>query len=274
MNINVLTATEFRGIVPKGGSTKPWIVEAYDTAGNTDLYVVKMFTPKQIRQQNAVAKEVFGNVLARSFNLPVPDFALVRFEQAFLETLSSEHREIEQNSHRGLRFGSRFASGYIIFDDALSAAHLDLATMGSVYAFDNLVRNLDRGGFRKKPNLLIRDGDFLLIDHEQIFPFADDPDHYNDAPIRDFQAGKWAYPYQEHLFYKYLQGTSQSQKEILFRNFMEQLRVLDLFLLEELAQYLTENHQPVGNLELILDYLTAVKRAPESFAALLQKQII
>ena len=59
MNIDVVTATEFRGVVPKGGSTKPWVVEAYDTSGNTDLYVVKMFTPKQIRQQNAVTKEVF-----------------------------------------------------------------------------------------------------------------------------------------------------------------------------------------------------------------------
>ncbi len=273
MDTNVLTATEFRGIVPKGGSTKPWVVEAYDTAGNTDLYVVKMFTAKQVRQQNAVAKEVFGNVLAQSFSLPVPDFAFVRFEEAFLETLPDEYREIEQNTHRGLRFGSRFASGYAIFDDALPATHLDPITMGSVYAFDNLVRNLDRGGFRKKPNLLIRDGDFLLIDHEQIFPFADDPEHYNDAPIRDFQAGKWAYPYQVHLFYKYLQGRSQSQKEILFRNFIEQLRVLDLFLLEEYAQYLTENNQPVGNLELILDYLAAIKDAPEPFAALLQQQL-
>lgn len=53
INVNILEATEFRGIVPKGGSTKPWLVEATNAEGNTELYVVKMFTPKQLRQQNA-----------------------------------------------------------------------------------------------------------------------------------------------------------------------------------------------------------------------------
>jgi hypothetical protein len=44
MTQKIRTATEFRGIVPKGGSTKPWLVEASDVEGNTELYVVKMFT--------------------------------------------------------------------------------------------------------------------------------------------------------------------------------------------------------------------------------------
>lgn len=270
----ILIATDFRGIVPKGGSTKPWVVEAIDSTGATDLYVVKMFTPKQVRQQNAVAKEVFGNVLARAFELPVPDFALIRFDKTFLSTLLGEFREIEQKSQQGLRFGSRFASGYVIFDDTLPTTNLDLQTMANVYAFDNLVRNLDRGGFRKKPNMLVRDGSFLLIDHEQIFPFADDPDHYNDAPIQGFRQGKWAYPYEVHLFYPYLRNLPDDQKVKIFSTFVEQLNRFSPSIIEDWAQWLTENAQSVGNVELIVDYLTAVQSAPNAFAALLQKQLI
>ena len=273
MTLPTVIATEFRGIVPKGGSTKPWIVEAVNPSGDTDLFVVKMFTSKQIQQQNAVAKEVFGNVLATAFDLPVPEFVFVRFDTLFLETLPSEYRDIEQNSHRGLRFGSRFASGYAIWDNTLPAALLDLPMMASVYAFDNLLRNLDRGGFRKKPNLLIRDGSFLLIDHEQIFPFADDPEHYNDAPILDFRQGKWTYPYALHSFYPHLQSLPEVQKTKIFTIFAACLRRFDPYILEEWAQVLTENHQPVGNLELILDYLTVVKHSPEAFVYLLQKQL-
>ncbi len=271
---HILTATNFRGIVTKGGSTKPWVVEAIDLSGATDLYVVKMFTPKQVRQQNAVTKEVFGNVMARAFGLPVPDFAFIRFEKTFLETLPDEFREIEQKSQQGLRFGSRFASGYVIFDDTLPTTNLDLQAMANVYAFDNLVRNLDRGGFRKKPNLLVRDGSFLLIDHEQIFPFADDPDHYNDVPIRAFQQGKWAYPYEVHLFYPYLRNLPDDQKAKIFGTFVERFNRFSPSIIEEWAQWLTENAQSVGNVELIVDYLTAVQGASNAFATLLQKQLI
>lgn len=121
MTQKIRTATEFRGIVPKGGSTKPWLVEASDVEGNTELYVVKMFTPKQIRQQNALA---------------------------------------------------------------------------------------------------------------------------------------------------------ESTKKIIFSDFVERLRLFDPFMLEDIAQFLIDNAHPVGNLELIQDYLLAVQRAPERFGALLQKQLI
>jgi len=269
----VVLATEFHGIVPKGGSTKPWVVEAIDPSGRADFFVVKMFTPKQIQQQNAVSKEVFGNVLARAFDLPVPDFAFVRFDKPFLETLQSPYSETERASAQGLRFGSRFASGHAIWDDAVPSDHIDLQKMACIYAFDNLVRNLDRGGFRKKPNLLVRDGAFLLIDHEQIFPFADDPDDYNDAPILGFQKGEWAYPHEVHLFYPQLKSLSKAQKVEVFTTFAEHLSRLDPYLLEDWAQILAENHQPVGNLELITDYLKAVKQAPEAFIKLLQNQL-
>lgn len=274
MTLPILTATDFRGIVPKGGSTKPWVVEAMHHSGIMDLYVVKMFTPRQVQQQNSVAKEVYGNDLARAFDLPVPDMALIRFGKTFLETLPAAFREIEEKSQQGLRFASRFASGYVIFDDTLPAINLDLQSMANVYAFDNLIWNLDRGGFRKKPNLLVRDNSFLLIDHEQIFPFADDPDHYNDTPIRSFQQGQWLYSYDKHLFFPYLRNLAYDQKVKIFSTFVERLNGLSLSIIEDQAQWLSENAQPVGNTELITDYLTALQNAPDTFTALLQKQLL
>ena len=145
--------------------------------------------------------------------------------------------------------------------------------MANVYAFDNLLRNLDRGGFRKKPNLLVRDDSFLLIDHEQIFPFADDPDYYNDAPIQGFRQGKWVYPYEVHLFYPYLSNLPGERKTKIFSTFVERLNHFSPSIIEDLAQWLSENAQSVGNVELIVDYLTAVQGAPNAFAILLQKQL-
>jgi hypothetical protein len=238
------------------------------------MYVVKMFSPKQVQQQNAVAKEFFGNVLAKEMGLPVPKMAMIRLEKPFLESLPVRYKEIEQKSQRGLRFGCSYAPDFVIFDDALSQSKLNVNDMANVFAFDNFVYNLDRGGFRKKPNLLVRDGSFLLIDHEQIFPFADDPDVYNDSPIRAFLQENWAYPWHVHLFYPYLRALDISIRKMLFRPFLERLSRFDPFILEEPTHFLTEHAQPVGNIELIQDYLQTLQRDPERFGALLQKQFL
>lgn len=73
-----------------------------------------MFTADQVRQINAVAKEVFGNILAAALNLPVPQWALVRFTPDFLDTLSDDARIRNEQCQRGLRFQYRYHEGYTI----------------------------------------------------------------------------------------------------------------------------------------------------------------
>ena len=77
-----------------------------------------------------------------------------------------------------------------------------------------------------------------------------------------------------HLFFPYLCALSPSKKTDLFDTFLEQLHHFDPFILEEPAQFLLEHAQPIGNFELIQDYIKSVQRDPERFGALLQKQLL
>ncbi|MCF8248194.1 MAG: hypothetical protein K9J37_23445 [Saprospiraceae bacterium] len=229
-------------------------------------YVVKVFTPKQILQQNAVAKEVFGSVLAKAFDLPVPDFALIDFGNDFIETLLPENKAILQNKDKRLKFGSKLAEGFSVFDTTnLSSGKIKSYDIGSVFAFDNLVWNLDRGGPRNKPNLLVSDYDYLLIDHELIFPFADDPNNDHNVALNNFRQVQWKYPYENHLFHPYLKKMRGTNKQDVFETFHDYLRNLNVNLLDEPHDFLQENGHPTGNPVLIKNYLTEIKHNSTSF---------
>jgi hypothetical protein len=233
-----------------------------------------MFTQRQIQQQHAVAKEVYGNVLAAAFQLPAPEAALVRFTPAFVATLSPADKDRHEQCHKGLRFATRHHEDYTIFGDQLPNSKIRDYDMASVYAFDNLVRNLDRGGERNKPNLLVRDEDYLLIDHELIFPFADDPDNPNESVIPAFLRGEWPYNHEKHLFYPYLKKSKPETKQKMFIPFMESLQRLDPYLLEETGSFLSENGQLCADVDLITEYLCAVQANPEVFLSILQRQLL
>ncbi len=271
--LKIYTAIQLLRILDKGGSTYPWVVELLDERQNPVAFVVKMFTPKQIQQQHAVAKEVYGNVLAAALDLLVPEAVLARFTPTFIATLDSEAKSRNAECHRGLRFASRHHEGYTIFGDQLPNSKIRDYDMASVYAFDNLVRNLDRGGERNKPNLLVRDEDYLLIDHEQIFPFADDPDNPNTTVVPAFLRGEWLYNHEKHLFYPYLKKMKPDTKKEMFTPFMESLRRLDPYLLEETSGFLSENGQLCADIDLITEYLCAIKANPEIFLGILQRQL-
>lgn len=214
--MKIYPAISFRDTLEKGGSTQPWVVDLLTDEGIPTAFVVKMFNSKQVRQQNAIAKEVYGNILARALGLPVPDYALAKFTPDFLATLSDKEKERNNSCHQGLRFASKYFEGYTTFGDNLLNSKIQDYDLASVYAFDNLIWNIDRGGYRDKPNLIINDEDCLLIDHELIFPFADDPDEPNYRVIDDFKANIWSYRYEKHLFYPYLKSMRSTQKRNRF----------------------------------------------------------
>ena len=61
----VYRANSYLGIIDKGARTQPWLV-LIDTGNNIiKPYVVKMFEPTDINNRDCVAKEIFGNVLAK-----------------------------------------------------------------------------------------------------------------------------------------------------------------------------------------------------------------
>lgn len=271
--MNIYRAISFKSVVDKGGSTYPWLVEALNGQGKLVLCVVKMFTPNQLRQQHAVAKELYGNVLAHALQLPAPEAGLMRFDPDFIATLSPEHRTRHEACHKGLRFCTLHQEGYSTFDDHLIHSKVQDYDMAAVYAFDNLVWNTDRGGEHKKPNLLIRDEDYLLIDHEMIFPFANDPDQPNETYLRAFKQKKSFYPAQKHLFYPYLKKKQVQKKISLFDPFLTVLTKLNISVVERAADFLDENGHSKADLETILAYLCTVQADPDSFRHILLSQL-
>jgi hypothetical protein len=115
----------------------------------------------------------------------VPQAALVVIEDEFWMTLDAATKnELAQKDDR-IKFGSFQMTGMTIFNN-LSSLSLKGYDIGTVFAFDYLIWNLDRGGFGNKPNILVNDDGFLLIDHELILPFVNETEKPDKAFISRF----------------------------------------------------------------------------------------
>jgi hypothetical protein len=272
--LQIYEAISFQTIVDSGGSTYPWRVMVVDDKKQQREFLAKMFTERQLSQQHAIAKELFGNVLAREFDLPTPEAGLINFSEVFIEhQLGSNEKEILTQKHKGLKFGCEWVNGMPIADPNNLKSHLKEYDLATIFAFDNFVLNLDRGGFRNKPNLLINDDDFLLIDHEQIFYFSDDVDAFHNAVITDFKNDVWNYQAEKHLFYPSLKNLLPRAKKDIFDTFWHYLKDLNVNVLDETASFLTDHNISIGNYDLIKEYMIEIKAKPDKFCNLLMQKI-
>ncbi len=187
--MRILKPIRFSGVITKGGSTRPWKVILVED-GKEIAYVVKLFTPQTIEQQHATGKEAFGNFLGRELGLHVPDSALVKFTKPFVEfVLDTEQREQLSHYDTGLKFASKLQDSMAIYTSSLHRKFLKEWDFANIYAFDCLCYNSDRGRRSDKSNILVEDNNFLLIDHEQTFPFIDNIDGHYRKILQDFERG-------------------------------------------------------------------------------------
>jgi hypothetical protein len=269
MFLPVLEAIEFLSKT-MGGTTHPWIVRV---SVLSRPYIVKLFTERQMEQSQSVAKEVFGSFLAREFDLPVPAPALIRFTEEFRQGLGKEQQAELATKHQGSKFGCEFNIGMELLKPMYFESMQKDYDWGSVFAFDNLMRNIDRGGPRNKPNLLFRDTEFLLIDHELILPFANSPGNYNILNEISGSIDNWSYQYKDHLFYRSLKALSAQKKSTIFDTFIYYLEMLNPDKLDTIARQLEEENLPIGDFELLKAYLYKVKAEARWFHHLLNTMI-
>ena len=273
--MDILKATYFDGYLEHGGSTKPWKVFLHQKDNTEAPYVVKLFSQRNIDQQHAVAKEVYGNILAKQFSLPVPDIALVDFDAWFITTcLEPSERNILNIKHEGLKFASKLAESMFIVAPHLYKNFLREYDVANVYAFDTLIGNIDRGGARNKPNLIVDDEAFLLIDHEQIFTFADTftKDAYKTL-IAKFENNISSYLFQRHLLYPILKNFRNIDKRHIFDEFGEYLAKMQTSDLEDHMKSLLTLEVSTGNWTLILEYLYKIKSNHNKFCDILLSTI-
>ncbi|GAB3986324.1 hypothetical protein GCM10028807_03500 [Spirosoma daeguense] len=266
--MKILEAISYLNPIHSGGSTKPWLVQVNDQ-GSLASYVVKLFTKKQTLQIHPIAKEVFGNVLAQEFDLYVPDCALIKFGNQFINNLPERESLRLSDIASGLKFGSVEITDVPIIDVRQQRSLLKSYDIGTIFAFDSLVWNLDRGGARNKPNLLIDDDTIILIDHEQIFPFANDTLATNAYVMPSFDRSAWHYQYDKHLFYPLLKRMSSSEKVSVFDTFQYFLENLSLTTLDTVASELAHEGIETGNYSVIREHLLQTKARAGEFCKFL-----
>lgn len=216
------------GEVMKGGTTKPINIIAL----NKDIptkYVMKVFTKTQIMQGSSVAKEIICNELAQQFDLNCPDYGVININHNEFTGIYDEERIAKLDE--GYKFCSKYLEGNAIFNPLVTNSFLKDYEVASIFAFDFLIYNADRGGFRNKPNLLINDNGLYLIDHELTFPFI-------SAEIDEVNYEKYLgnYPFQHHVLIGHLK--SLRNKNGLFDVFVETLKVLNLNDLNNIFDFL------------------------------------
>lgn len=180
------------GKVITGGTTKPFIVLALNQQGSVEQYVVKAFIKKQVAQYAPVSNEILCCELAKMFDLSVPDYGIMNFDKLDLERVYP--KEWVDELDLGAKFCSKFMGQYTIFSPSTSKEYLKDYEILNIFAFDVFVSNVDRGGYRNKPNLLINDNELMVIDHELTFPYSDD----------DFEKRLALYNHKKHVLYKYI----------------------------------------------------------------------
>jgi len=202
------------------GHTKPWVVLA-NTPEGLKKFVVKLYSSAQVDQFHCVSKEIACNILAGEFDLKVPMCALIEIPDRLSFRLSLADQVQFGSADQRLKFATQ------VLDNVNIAIH-DLPKMyfqkrisiDTLYAFDNLIRNWDRGHY--KTNLLLGTKDAFLIDHELTFSITDIVNiNLNTLQLED----KFT---KYHLFYPYLKKAKWKNKQSFFDEFTFYLNSLNI----------------------------------------------
>jgi hypothetical protein len=207
------------GGIMTGGTTKPVNIIALDENKKASKYIMKVFTEKNILQNVSVAKEILCSELAKQFDLYSPDYGVINFDPNELSDLFDETKLNSLDA--GYKFCSKFVEQPLIFNPNVTNSFLKDYEVASIFAFDLLIYNVDRGGEHNKPNLLINDSNLILIDHELTFPFIN-----NTEQELDYEAFLSNYQFKKHILTKHLK--SLRNKEGIFEEFLEMLKQLNI----------------------------------------------
>jgi len=258
----VYEAIDILGVInEKVGHTKPWVVLANTPQGLTS-FVVKMYNTNQVEFQHCVTKEFICNALAREFDLKVPGCALINIptELAFSRSAVEQHQF--DNTDERPKFATVLLNNVNNAITTLPKNEFSKRiALDTLYAFDNLIRNSDRGN--PKTNLLLSPNDAFLIDHEMTFGYDD----ITNIEIENFQFYDRFTRY--HLFYNHLKKAQPKTKQNYFDEFLFYLDILNLRTLNPYFHQL--NNEGFSDYsQPILTWLNEIKQKSAIFVNLLK----
>ena len=252
----------------QGGTTLPCLMTVINEWGIIqEPYVVKVFDTRHIEQYNPTNKEMIANYLATEFDLSVPKMAIIEVSDEIIQELLKQEAYKNKSLKSGFYFGCEFVSNTRFYEEELRTANYDDWELETIFAFDALIRNFDR--VLRKPNILFKNGSFILIDHELSLNIERTFEEYqafdNYQNVLQGTKGK-------HIFLEHLQ--SKHKKEpITFDDFMESLRTLNLLKLVQMKDFLKAYDFNVEDFDAIIRYLETVKRNILTFKNILQTNL-
>jgi hypothetical protein len=246
----------------KGGGTHPWAVVVRGVDNKPEKFVVKLFKQSYLQQHSAVVSEVLGAVLAAEFELPHPRPALIEFTPAFIATLPEAQRKQLAEASPEIKFGCGYLESEYMFAPVLATRVLDPYDLETIYAFDNLILNVDRRP--AKPNLLLTADEAYLIDHEHSFSAL-------ERVFTQLKKGRWEHNYASHLLYQHLRNQASRRP---FDTFGEYLGKIKPQSLRPYYEQLTEFGHVTPNFDLLLEYLIFQKNNATQFVSLLRETLL
>lgn len=192
MSLPVYEAIGFQNILEKGGHSTPWVVTV-NVDSSPKPYVVKLYKQIDIETRNKMTAEVLGNVLASDFNLKTPNAAIINFSDGFRRTLNQTCEDLLAFVDERPKFGSFLIDGANIFNTGTKRSDVGkIIDPALLYAYDYFIGNRDRT--IHKPNLIVKNGEGYLIDHEMALEFEAIHVAFDQTLAMDNQ-------YKNHLFY-------------------------------------------------------------------------
>jgi hypothetical protein len=258
--IPIYEAISVNSIIPsKIGRNEPWVITAYAN-NRPENFVVKLFSTQEIESRDNVTNEVLGNVLAAQFSLNVPDIAFIEFKNDVVMNLTPQQFGQFEKADERLKFATKLISPNTSYNQGLPKSSIKKRIeMDVLFAYNNLIRNLDR--VDNKPNILLTKKDILLIDHELAFKIENTKKVFANQSIA-----------HNHIFYKHLKKARKKDKNDYFNEFQEYLDKLDIGLINKYIQQLyTLNY--FKNQKKIINHLTNYKQNSTTFVNSL-RQII
>ena len=186
------------------GRTCPCLLFCSHPDGGGDVEAVVKLRSGPEASCASLIRELMASLLARDLDLPVPEPYLVRVDPGFHEAVPDGELAGRFQRSVGLNFGCRhLGPAYVSWPKGRSIPASLTQEAAEILAFDLMVQNPDRR--KNKPNLLRKDEQLAIFDHEMAFSFL-----YDLEPDQHPWDGKGMQFAVDHVFYDALKGKAIS----------------------------------------------------------------
>lgn len=196
-----IEAIEYR-LELTSGSTRPLVLQCEAPNGEKSDYVVKLKSASKTGVFGLASEWICAG-LAGNLNLVTPHAEIVQISREFADAVPNDSVKARLLANLGANFGSQYLTGgYTTWPKNRPLARSLRRLAVDILCFDVFVQNLDRR--TEKPNVLWKNEEIVIVDHEMAFPF---PFAINN---REPWSDTFATGIRQHLFFSGLRGNLES----------------------------------------------------------------